>query len=457
MQVKKTPGALRLGLMAASCTLLGSRVLADAPAETPPADVSTDDEGPWQWDTALQYFKENHGLVNGTAPVVSLRKDLGGERVFTGSLQFATLSGSSPNGALPSKKLQTFATASGTRLNNPDGTPITYTTPSGQIVAQLATLALYQVQPYQQPTDPNYHEQRTALETGWSQPIARDTHFSIDGRIEDDSDCLSLGGTLGLDHSFNQRNTMLGLAVKAETDRVKPPGGTPVPGSDYRLTDKVGSKHKNATGGMLSWTQVLSSHWVSQLNYSYEKESGYLNNPYKIISVINGAGDFTDYRFESRPDKRTRHSLYFGNKVAMGPAVLDLSIRHGSDDWDVRGITEEAKVRFNIYGEDIYLEPHYRWYHQSAASFYNVYVDSGVPVPTYLSSDAQLGEFKSRSAGLKLGFLLQDQAELTLRLDLYTQTPSAKFRDSSLLDLRGFDLNPNVRTIVFQVGWRHGF
>ena len=457
MQVKKTPGALRLGLMAASCTLLGSRALADAPAESPPADVSTDDEGPWQWDTGLQYFKENHSLVSGTSPIVSLRKDLGGERVFTGSLQFATLSGSSPNGALPARKLQTFATASGTRLNNPDGTPITYTTPSGQTVAQLATLTLYQVLPYTQPVDPNYHEQRTILESGWSQPIARDTHFSIDGRIENDSDCLALGGTLGLDQGFNERRTTLGIAVKAESDRVKPPGGAPVADSDYRLTDKVGSKHKSLTGGMFSWTQLLGSHWISQLNYSYERESGYLNNPYKIISVINGAGDFTDYRFESRPDERKRQSLYFGNKVALGTAVLDLSFRHGKDDWDVRGNTAEAKLRFNIYGQDIYLEPHYRWYHQSAASFYNVYINAGAPVPTYISSDEQLGEYKSRTLGLKLGFLLQDQAELLLRLDVYTQTPSLKFRESSLTDLQGLDLNPSVRTIVFQIGWRHGF
>src|SRR5579871_313866 len=98
MQVKKTPGALRLGLMAASCSLLGARALADAPVAAPGPETPVDDEQPWQFDTGLQYFKENESRVTSSSPIVSLRKDLGGERVFTGSLQFATFSGSSPNG-----------------------------------------------------------------------------------------------------------------------------------------------------------------------------------------------------------------------------------------------------------------------------------------------------------------------------------------------------------------------
>jgi hypothetical protein len=455
MQVKKTPGALRLGLMAASCSLLGARAFADAPASAAPAETAADDEQPWQFDTGLLYFKENQGRVNSTSPLVSLRKDLGGERVYSGSLQFATFSGSSPNGALPSRKLQTFATASGTRLNNPDGTPITYTTPSGQLVAQLATLTLYQVEPYRLPSDPHYHEQRTTLDSGWSQPIAAGTHVNVGGRLSNDSDCLALGATGGLSHDFNNKATTIGVDGSFESDRVKPPGGTPVPGSDFRLTNKIGGKGKWASGAMASLTQVVSSHWIANLNYAYEHQHGYLNNPYKILSVVDATGAATDYRFERRPARRTLQTVYFGNKVALGPTVLDLSFRHGKDDWGVKADSAEAKLRFNVGSEDIYLEPHLRWYHQGQADFYRLFVSAGQPLPAYLSPDTNLAAFVAHTVGLKLGFLLQDKAELTFRLDVYTQSP--KYRSSGLTNLQGLDLNPSLRTVLFQVGWRHGF
>src|SRR5882724_11984316 len=110
MQVKQ-PGALRLGLMAASCSLLGS----NAVAQSTPDDV-VDEETPWQYDTGLLYYKEKQGRISATEPLVVLRKDFGAERVFGLSLDYASMSGSSPNGALPAKTLQTFATASGVRL-----------------------------------------------------------------------------------------------------------------------------------------------------------------------------------------------------------------------------------------------------------------------------------------------------------------------------------------------------
>lgn len=42
MQLKKTPGALRFGLMAASCSLLGAQASAQTTTDTP-----VDEEQPW--------------------------------------------------------------------------------------------------------------------------------------------------------------------------------------------------------------------------------------------------------------------------------------------------------------------------------------------------------------------------------------------------------------------------
>ena len=450
MQLKKPPGALRFGLMAASCSLLGTTAVAQTTTDTP-----VDEEQPWQFDTGLLYYKENQRRTTAAEPAVTLRKDFGDEHVFGFKFEYATLSGGSTNGALPSKKLQTFATASGVRLQNPDGSPITYTTPSGQTVAQLRALTLFQVAPGQLPTDPKFHEQRIALAGSWSQPFAGANHINLGAELSHELDYLSVGGSLGLSRDFNSRRTTFGFAINAESDSVKPPGGAPVPVSDYRLTAKEGSKAKSVKGGMVSLSQLITSNWNAQLNYVLDKEHGYLTDPYKILSVLDSTGSVTDYRFENRPNSRTRKSLFLDNRIAIGRTVLDVSFRHGSDDWNVRANTIESSLRFNVYGEDIYLEPHLRWYHQSAASFYQLYVNAANALPTYASPDTRLAEFTAKTIGVKLGFLLQDRAELTFRLEVYHQDPAV--RSSPLAGLTGFDLNPSLRAIVFQVGWRHGF
>jgi len=450
MQLKTTPGALRLGLMAASCSLLGTPAVAQTTPDTP-----TDDEQPWQFDTGLLYYKENDGRVNSSEPLVTLRKDFGEEHVFGFGFEYATLSGGSANGALPAKKLQTFATASGVRLNNTDGTPITYTTPSGQTVAQLQTLTLYQINPGFLPVDPNYHEQRIAMDASWSQPFAGANHVSTGLRLSHELDDFLSAVNAGISHDFNQRKTTIGLVANFQHESLKPPGGAPVPLSDYRLSDKGGDRTKNTKGGMLSLTQLVLPDWNLQLNYVFDKQDGYLTDPYKILSVIDSAGLTTDYIFEKRPDSRTQKAVFLDNRIAIARTVLDLSFRHGSDDWGIRANTIEGSLRFNIYGEDIYLEPHLRWYHQSAASFYRLYADAAGPLPAYISPDTRLAEFTAQTLGVKCGFLLQDRNEVTLRLELYKQDPTV--HTSSLAGLSGLDLNPSLRSFMFQIGWRHGF
>lgn len=384
-----------------------------------------------------------------------MRKDFGDERVFGLNFEYATMSGGSPNGALPARKLQTFATASGVRLQNPDGSPVTYTTPSGETVAQLRTLTLYQIAPGQQPIDPNFHEQRVAIDSSWSQPLGVANHGLLGVHISRELDYHSFGLNAGLSRDFNSKKTTFGFAFNLENDHVKPPGGAPVPFSDYRLTDKGGSNVKHVQGGMLTLSQVMMPAWIAQLNLVCGQERGYLTDPYKILSVLDATGTVTDYLFEYRPDTRTRKAVLFDNKIALARTVLDVSFRHGTDDWSVKANTIESSLKFNIYGEDIYLEPHVRWYHQSAASFYRLYRNAADPLPAYASPDTRLAEFTAETIGLKVGFLLQDRAELTFRLESYRQNPSV--HSSPLAGLAGFDLNPSLRAIVFQVGWRHGF
>ena len=45
--------------------------------------------------------------------------------------------------------------------------------------------------------------------------------------------------------------------------------------------------HKTVKGALAGITQVINQSWIVSLNYSYSNSHGYLNDPYKIISVLN--------------------------------------------------------------------------------------------------------------------------------------------------------------------------
>ena len=451
MQLNGKPGAVRLGLMAAACSLLTPA----APAQDASGSVA-EDEGSFKADAGLFYYGENGGRIRSYDAIVDLRQDFGDERILSGHVAFDTLSGGSPNGAVPTKAAQTFATPSGTSLQASTGSgPVTYTTASGRTVAQLAKVTLYTTAAGALPLDPNFKDTREAIDLGWSQLLGLDNHVALGGHFSHEHDFSSTSGSLSFSRDLFSKNTTIGVGVNAEFDKVKPVGGAPLEGSDYTLLQKTGDRSKQVKGAQIGLTQVLARNWITQLNYSVDSSSGYLTDPYKIVSVVDGAGNVTGYVYERRPQDRTRRSVYWGNKLAFGSTVLDLSYRHGFDSWGIRTDTFDIRYRFGLGDPDLYLEPHLRWYKQGKADFYNLYLDGTVPAPMYATADPRLAGFKGLTVGLKLGMLLADQRELTFRLEGYQQDPS--LRHSSLPGLSGLDLNPGLKSVVFQVNWRFGY
>jgi hypothetical protein len=167
--------------------------------------------------------------------------------------------------------------------------------------------------------------------------------------------------------------------------------------------------------------------------------------------VVDATGAVTGYRYESRPDNRARQSLYWVNKVALGPTVLDLSYRRSKDSWSVGSDTVDAKLRIDL-GSGMYLEPHARWYHQSAADFYNLYLSETAPAPNFMSADPRLAAFAATTFGFKFGVATGRNGELSLRLEQYEQRPSDQ--SSALPELQGLDLNPNLKATIVQLSWR---
>jgi hypothetical protein len=374
-------------------------------------------------------------------------------------LTFDTLSGGSPNGALPSKAVQTFAKPSGTSLSKTTvNTPVqTITTASGRLVSTgggSSTSGPYTVAPGQLPIDKSFKDMREAANLSWSYQLDPLTTHTLGAGYSHEVDFQSVLLNTSISHDLNDKNTTLSAGVNYEYDSIAPIGGAPVAMSDYALFQKDGGKSKRVEDLLLGVSQVMGRRWITQMNLSLDKSSGYQNDPYKVLSGLDATGNTIGYIYEKRPEDRTRTSLYWGNKIALDHDTIDFSVRHMSDNWGITSKTVDVRYRW-LFADDSYIEPQFRYYKQSAADFYRQYLTQGAPLLPYASADSRLAQFNASTVGVKWATKLDRKTEFSLRAQTYVQkgaTPSAV-----PTALQGLDLNPSLKTVLFQVGLKTEF
>jgi hypothetical protein len=427
-------------LAAAACGLLG--------AAAPSRSMAADPESRWDIDSAFLFYGESDGRVQDLSLSAIATRDFGDERKMSLDLSVDTLTGASPSGAVASDSVQTFTSPSGRS---------TYETTAGEV-----------------PLDSSFHDTRVALSASWSQPLARLYTWNAGLGLSHEFDYQHLGANVGVTRDFNERNTTLGLALAYGKDRLNPVGGVPLPFA--QMGDVVDEEQSPSGRGadnedkdvldlLLGVTQVLGRHTLLRLNYSYSDSSGYLTDPYKILSVVDpltGApiartpapgeeGPGGVYLFERRPDSRRKQGVYAELRRDFGGRTLNLSYRFSTDDWEVDSNTLEARFRMPM-GESAYLEPHLRYYTQTAASFYRYSLADGAPLPEYASADARLADMDAYTIGLKYARKTAGGNEWSTRLEFYRQTATAP-RDTLLASQAGNTLMPDFNAVILQFGY----
>lgn len=116
-------------LASATCALLGA------------APASAGLLHGWDVETAVLHYQEADDRVSAVEPVVSLKRAFSGNRALKLKLAVDVLTGSTPNGAVPSR------------------TPQTYTTPSGA--------SSYDTAPGETPLDDTFTDTRVAFIADW--------------------------------------------------------------------------------------------------------------------------------------------------------------------------------------------------------------------------------------------------------------------------------------------------
>lgn len=425
-------------LAAASCSLLG---ISDA--------IAQEDNGEWKFDVATLIYAEPDSRVTAAEPVFNATKTYTDGETLNVKLVFDTLTGASPNGATPSDTAQTFTRPSG----------------NGQYTADAN----------ESPLDDTFKDTRGALSGSWTAPINRDWEYTVGAYGSKEYDYLSLGLNGGLKHYFNQKNTALNFGLAFSADAIEPEGGNPVGlarmatpdtasfDSDYDASRADNSDNKTIIDAMFGVTQVINTKTIMQFNYGLSLSDGYLNDPFKVLSVIdttagaNYGGNYQDggnnvYLYESRPDSRMKHTLFWQTKYALDNGdVIDGSYRFMLDDWGISSHTLDFRYRWQL-GES-YLEPHLRYYMQSEADFYKRYLTSDEYTANSIkeaSSDERLSDMSAYTVGLKYGYKLSKTKEFNVRAEYYMQSHSG---DNGFGKLASQDLYPDSNAIIFQVSY----
>jgi hypothetical protein len=451
MQLTRKPAAIRQGLITASCALLASGAQADDAGSGPPPAPSLRDRFDWllhDWllQSAVAYYHED-GRIQAIEPVIDLSRTDGAGGSLDLNLTIDSLSGASPNGALPSRTPQTFASPSGKSLS------------ASADAAAGRHSHLYTIAPGELPADSNYSDLRAAAGVDWERPFSRTMRWDLSGKVSYEDDFISVTGSASILRDFNQKNTTLELGVSDEADFISPIGGTPVARSDYALFAKTSNKSKNGLGVLAGVTQVINRRWLVQLNVAADRFHGYLSDPYKIVSVLDQVGDPTGYVYENRPDQRLRKSIFLENRVGWDRVSAAVSLRYMSDDWHIHSETAEGRFRWWGNEQRMYWEPSLRWYRQTAANFYTPWITGPASSAAgYASADTRLAAFHAFTYGLKFGLNMEPHfhrtgSELSLRVEYYQQIVDDP--RTALADLQGLDLYPNLKAILVQVGFSY--
>ncbi|WP_430460713.1 DUF3570 domain-containing protein [Thalassolituus sp. LLYu03] len=429
-------------------------------------------DGDWLVSSAMLLYSESDSRVQAVEPVLNLMRQYEDESSFNVRLVFDALTGASPNGAMPARVAQTFTSASAAGRN------VSSASVAGKTITSASTRSAaseddeergtYTTAPGDLPLDPSFEDSRGVVALSWVRPLADQYTLNLGGALSAEGDFTSLSVNAALARDFNNKATTVSAGLNLEADSINPHGGVPEPLSAYAAHDTQGtSDSKQVTDLMLGVTQVMNRRWLMQFNLGFSQSSGYQNDPYKILTVASDGdlmadpNDFSSYLYlyESRPSDRQKTSLYWQNKVAVGSDdVMDLGLRYMTDDWGIESQTADLSYHWQL-SPGVYLEPHYRYYQQTAADFWRPFVTSTeyqslthtglTPAFDYASSDPRLAAFSADTVGIKLGFPLQRDEEFSVRAEMYQQHDKNTLRTVS----EGSDLSGMKQFSPLSASW----
>jgi hypothetical protein len=235
------------------------------------------------------------------------------------------------------------------------------------------------------------HDQREAVQLH-GRRYQEDARQTLLGGISHERDYLSVNGGLEGEWDFSQQQQTLSAGVGYSYNRL-----SPTDGESSAYPNRIARASKDTGTVYVGFSQVLDPQTVAQIGLSYERENGYLSDPYKEAYV---AGNVLQ---DHRPDRRNEYAAtarlrhYFD----AADAALHLDYRYYRDSWGIVASTVELGWYQNLPWQ-LQVVPAVRYYTQGYADFYQPFYTAARPDGDY-SSDYRLSAYGALS--IRLGVM----------------------------------------------------
>ena len=410
-----------------------------------PGALSAATPGSWDIDSAVLFYSETD-RVQAIEPVISATRWFDTDRALNAKLVVDTLTGASPNGAVPSRLPQTYTQASGN--------------------------GSYTVAPNTIPLDDTFRDTRVALSSRWQQPLTKNLNGDFGVAASNEYDYFSLALNGGLRYNLAQNNATLSVALAYAADTLEPEGGIPIRGAclfgasasngcsatSFDATRRSADDSKDTLDLLMGYTQVLGIRTVAQLNVTLTQSDGYHNDPFKLVSVVdtdnsngNGIGEPERHLHEGRPESRLKQGLFGRIKHQFFDRdVLDASYRYQTDDWGMQAHTLDLRYRWSFRAHQA-LTPHLRWYDQSAVDFYRPFLRDDEALPTYFTADYRQGTFTGITIGAEYAHTSRTGTEWKIAVEYYQQ--DGVDPGNAPGQLAGRDIFPDLEAIMVRLNF----
>ncbi|MFT3784296.1 MAG: DUF3570 domain-containing protein [Nibricoccus sp.] len=263
----------------------------------------------------------------------------------------------------------------------------------------------------------------------WTSDLAHQfkrVNVSVGYGVSRESDYVSYGWSVNTVTDFNDKNTTLTVGY----------GGTKDTIAEWKL-NWTKLRHKDGSDFIVGVTQLLNPNTSVTANVVYGLASGYMSDPYKIVSTTRLDLDPGTYYTppENRPDEKKKISVFLGlnRNFERLHAAVDCSYRHYHDSFGITSHTV-ALEWIQKFGEHWIVQPSVRFYRQSASDFYYYNLDRSRVVTTYepvlaetgtghapfYSSDYRLSHLETIDGGLKIVYKVTSWLALNVSYDRYT-------------------------------------
>lgn len=334
-------------------------------------------------------------------------------------------------------------------------------------------------------------EIRTQADASIEVPIAalRATSLTLATGLSDEPDYRSRYGRFGTRIGFNDNLTTLNLAAaftRSDTHaRLDADLAPYLTRNAYAAQlERIGNAdilrgERRDRSVEIGFTQVLDTVSVFDAGITLNRASGFMENPYKAVTVIfAGTADtpaFGDVRafVEQRPDERRQLTFraHYARHFAARDATLQLDYAHSRDDWGIR--THSLELGWAQTLGAWTLTPRLRYYTQTAAEFHVPWLvsrqdyrrialdDNGEPqvslyapdlLPAHFSSDHRLAAFGSASAGLTLQKRFARGLVLEAGFEYYTRAAGLRAGNDANTAYADFDFTMANVALTYDLG-----